>query len=163
MSERVEIDGLKISRQLFDFINEAAMPGTGVEQAKFWSDFSAIVHDLAPKNRALLAKRDDLQAKIDAWYRENGAPSDMETYKAFLKDIGYLVPEGPAFQVTTQNVDPEIAVAYWSSVKRPSTSARQAANPGSDVIASTTRSRRGFNSRRLLLPARSELLPAALA
>ena len=128
MSERVEIDGLKISRQLYDFINEAAMPGTGVEQAKFWSDFSAIVHDLAPKNRALLGKRDALQTQIDAWYRENGAPSDMETYKAFLKDIGYLVPEGPAFQVTTQNVDPEIAEVAGPQLVVPIMNARFALN-----------------------------------
>ncbi len=128
MSERVDIDGLKISRQLYDFINQAAMPGTGVDQAAFWSEFSAIVHDLAPKNRALLEKRDALQAKIDAWYRENGAPGDMEVYKTFLKEIGYLVPEGPDFQVATENVDPEIAAVAGPQLVVPITNARFALN-----------------------------------
>ena len=71
--------------------------------------FADIIKDLAPKNRALLAKRDALQAKLDDWYRQNGAPTDMAAYKAFLTEIGYLVPEGPDFTVTTENVDPEIA------------------------------------------------------
>ena len=75
------------------------LPGTGVDEAGFWSGLASIVGDLAPRNRDLLAKRAALQETIDAWYREHGAPSDMEAYKAFLTEIGYLVPEGPAFSV----------------------------------------------------------------
>ena len=94
----------------------------------FWNGFSAIVHDLAPKNRALLAKRDAMQEKIDAWYRDNGAPIDMEAYKAFLKEIGYLVPEGPAFTVSTENVDPEIAIVAGPQLVVPVMNARYALN-----------------------------------
>ncbi|RUU51328.1 malate synthase G, partial [Mesorhizobium sp. M2C.T.Ca.TU.002.02.1.1] len=110
MTDRIEIAGLRVARELHDFVAEEATPGTGIDPEKFWEGFSAIVHDLAPKNRALLAKRDAMQEKLDGWYRENGAPIDMEAYKGFLKEIGYLVPEGAAFSVSTVNVDPEIAV-----------------------------------------------------
>ena len=84
MTERIEIDGLQIARELHDFVVDEALPGTGVEAAAFWSGFSAIVHDLAPKNRALLEMRDEMQEKIDRWHRENGAPAVMEAYLAFL-------------------------------------------------------------------------------
>ncbi len=95
--DRIEKHGLKIDAGLHRFLVEEAMPGTGVDPERFFSSFTEIVHDLAPKNRALLAKRDELQAKLDAWYREHGAPVDMEAYEAFLREIGYLLPEGPAF------------------------------------------------------------------
>ena len=91
---RIEKNGLLIDSALHDFIVTEALPGTGVDADRFFSEFSAIVHDLAPENRALLAKRDAMQEKIDAWYRENGAPSDMAVYEAFLREIGYLLPEG---------------------------------------------------------------------
>ncbi|TIU51234.1 MAG: malate synthase G, partial [Mesorhizobium sp.] len=104
MTDRIEIAGLRIARELHDFMAEEAAPGTGIDPEKFWEGFSAIVHDLAPKNRTLLAKRDAMQEKLDGWYRENGAPIDMEAYKAFLKEIGYLVPEGAAFSVSTEHV-----------------------------------------------------------
>src|SRR6185437_7375564 len=126
--ERVEIAGLRIARELHDFVVNEALPGTGVKADAFWNGFSAIVHDLAPKNRALLATRDAMQAKLDAWYRDNGAPSDMEAYKGFLKEIGYLVPEGPAFAVTTENVDPEIAVVAGPQLVVPVMNARYALN-----------------------------------
>ncbi|TIX61429.1 MAG: malate synthase G, partial [Mesorhizobium sp.] len=103
-------------------------PGTGIDAEKFWNGFSAIVHDLAPKNRALLAKRDAMQEKLDAWYRQNGAPLDMSTYRAFLEEIGYLVPEGPAFSVSTDNVDPEIAVVAGPQLVVPVMNARYALN-----------------------------------
>ena len=101
--------GLSIDSALYDFLVDETLPGTGVDAERYFADFSAIVHDLAPENRALLKTRDALQGKLDAWYRENGAPSDMAAYEAFLREIGYLLPEGGAFKVTTENVDPEIA------------------------------------------------------
>jgi malate synthase len=91
--------------------------------------FSAIVHDLAPKNRELLqARRDDLQAEIDAWHKENGAPPISPPMRAFLRSIGYLLPEGPAFKVTTQNVDPEIAKIAGPQLVVPVMNARYALN-----------------------------------
>lgn len=128
MTDRVEIAGLNVARQLREFVEAEALPGTGVDAAAFWQAFSAIVHDLAPKNRALLSKRDALQEKIDAWYRANGAPADMGVYKAFLSEIGYLQPEGPDFSVSTQNVDPEIAELAGPQLVVPVMNARYALN-----------------------------------
>ncbi|TIV76093.1 MAG: malate synthase G, partial [Mesorhizobium sp.] len=128
MTDRIEIAGLRIARELHDFVAEEATPGTGIDPEKFWEGFSAIAHDLAPKNRALLAKRDAMQEKLDGWYRENGAPIDMEAYKGFLKEIGYLVPEGPAFSVSTEHVDPEIAVVAGPQLVVPVMNARYALN-----------------------------------
>ncbi|TIO34968.1 malate synthase G [Mesorhizobium sp.] len=128
MTDRVEIAGLQIARELHDFIVNEALPGTGIAADAFWTGFAAIVGDLAPKNRALLEKRDALQASIDRWYRDNGAPVDMEAYKNFLKEIGYLVPEGPAFSVATANVDPEIALVAGPQLVVPVMNARYALN-----------------------------------
>ncbi|MBP1873116.1 malate synthase [Ensifer adhaerens] len=126
--DRIEKFGLKIDAGLHDFLVKEAMPGTGVDAERFFAELSKIVHDLAPKNRALLAKRDDLQAKIDAWYRDNGAPNDLEAYQGFLKDIGYLLPEGPEFAVSTDNVDPEIATIAGPQLVVPVMNARYALN-----------------------------------
>ncbi|QND67666.1 malate synthase G [Mesorhizobium loti] len=128
MTDRIEIAGLRIARELHEFVASEALPGTGIEADAFWNGFSAIVHDLAPKNRALLAKRDALQEQIDGWYREHGAPVDMEAYKGFLKEIGYIVPEGPAFSVSTDNVDPEIADVAGPQLVVPVMNARYALN-----------------------------------
>src|SRR5690606_8706717 len=110
MSDRVEVNGLKVAKSLYDFANQEALPGTGVDSETFWLKLSEIIHELSPKNRALLQVRDELQAKIDAWHKENGAPNDLEAYQAFLREIGYLREEGPAFKVNTSDVDDEIAV-----------------------------------------------------
>src|SRR5262245_37222847 len=128
MTDRVELAGLKVARQLVEFLANEALPGTGVSGPAFWEGFSAIVHDLAPRNRALLRKRDELQKKIDGWHRVNGAPSDLAGYKAFLKEIGYLVDEGPAFTVNTENVDPEIAAVAGPQLVVPVMNARFALN-----------------------------------
>lgn len=128
MTDRIEIAGLRIARELHEFVAREALPGTGIEADAFWNGFSAIVHDLAPKNRALLAKRDAIQEQIDGWYREHGAPVDMEAYKGFLKEIGYLVPEGAAFSVSTDNVDPEIADVAGPQLVVPVMNARYALN-----------------------------------
>ncbi len=127
MTDTVSLHGLSVARELHDFVGEAIV-GTGVEADAFWEGFAAIVHDLGPKNRALLEKRDDFQLKLDAWYRKHGAPHDMAAYKAFLSEIGYLVPEGPAFAVTTDNVDPEIATVAGPQLVVPVMNARYALN-----------------------------------
>ncbi|MFB2553030.1 malate synthase G [Ensifer soli] len=124
----IERDGLRIDAALHDFLVNEALPGVGLDADAFFGDFSAIVHDLAPKNRALLAKRDALQEKLDGWYRDHGAPSDMEAYQSFLREIGYLLPEGPAFQVSTDNVDPEIATIAGPQLVVPVMNARYALN-----------------------------------
>jgi malate synthase len=128
MTDRIAVAGLQIARELHDFIAKEALPETGVSEEAFWSGFATMANELAPKNRALLAKRDDLQEKLDLWYRENGAPVDMEVYKTFLGDIGYLLPEGPDFSVTTENVDPEIAVVAGPQLVVPVMNARYALN-----------------------------------
>ncbi len=128
MSERINKHGLSIDRRLHDFILGEAIPGTGVDAESFFAAFGRIVEDLAPKNRALLEKRDSLQAKLDQWYRDNGAPSDMAVYKDFLTEIGYLLPEGGDFSVTTENVDPEIAAVAGPQLVVPIMNARFALN-----------------------------------
>ena len=129
MVERVEVGGLKIAKPLYDFAKAEALPGTGVSPEAFWAAADAIVHDLAPKNATLLAERDALQAKIDDWHKaRKGALLDLDAYKAFLKEIGYLVEEGPAFQVTTENVDDEIANLAGPQLVVPVMNARYALN-----------------------------------
>ncbi|QKV19725.1 malate synthase G [Oricola thermophila] len=129
MTGTITIDGLTIDKDLFDFITDEAMPGTGVKKEEFWPAFSRIVHELAPRNRELLARRDELQEKLDAWYREHRESGfEMPEYKAFLEQIGYLVPEGEPFRVTTQNVDPEIAAVAGPQLVVPIMNARFALN-----------------------------------
>ncbi|WP_394691327.1 malate synthase G [Hoeflea sp.] len=126
--DRIEINGLKISADLHEFIVKEALPGTGVEAARFFEALGTAIAELAPKNRALLAKRDALQEKIDAWHRENGAPADLDVYKDFLASIGYLLPEGGDVQVSTENVDPEIASIAGPQLVVPVMNARFALN-----------------------------------
>lgn len=110
MTEHVQVGGLQVARVLFDFVNNEAIPGTGLTADSFWAGADKVIHDLAPKNKALLAKRDDFQARIDAWHQSRaGQAHDAVAYKAFLQDIGYLLPEAADFQAMTQNVDEEIA------------------------------------------------------
>ena len=129
MIERVEVGGLKIAKVLYDFVNDEVIPATGRKAADVWAGLDAIVHDLAPKNRALLAKRDEMQAKIDSWHRaRKGKPFNLAEYKSFLQEIGYLLPEGPDFAVSTANVDPEIAAIAGPQLVVPVMNARYALN-----------------------------------
>ncbi|MGV6873535.1 malate synthase G [Pseudochelatococcus sp. B33] len=125
---RIDRFGLAIDEELHDFLVKEALPGTGVDADRFFSAFSQIVHDLTPRNRDLLAKRDALQAKLDDWYRANGAPADQDAYENFLREIGYLLPEGPDFSVSTENVDPEIAEIAGPQLVVPVSNARYALN-----------------------------------
>ncbi len=109
MSSHIDVHGLKVDQELHSFIENEALPGTGVEPAAFWSGFAAIFTDLTPVNRTLLKKRDDIQARIDQWHREHKGAIDQDAYEDFLKEIGYLVPEGPDFTIGTGNVDEEVA------------------------------------------------------
>jgi malate synthase len=129
MTDRIAVGGLKVAAVWHDFITREVLPGIGVDAAKFWSGLEAIIHDLAPENRALLAKRDQLQVKIDAWHRERrGQPLDMAAYRRFLTEIGYLLPEGPDFKVETANVDREIATMAGPQLVVPVSNARYALN-----------------------------------
>ena len=121
--------GLKVEERLCTLLENDALPGTGVSAERFWDALASLLKDFAPRNKALLAKRDDLQNKIDAWHRERkGQPIDMTAYKAFLGEIGYLVPEGPDFGVETRNVDPEIASIPGPQLVVPIMNARYALN-----------------------------------
>ncbi len=129
MTSRVERTGLQIAPELVDFIETEALPGTGVRAETFWTGLSELAHDFGPRNRDLLAVREDLQAKIDAWHVENrNQPHDHEAYKAFLEEIGYLLPEGDDFEIDTTNVDPEIATVPGPQLVVPITNARYALN-----------------------------------
>ncbi|MDB6442307.1 malate synthase [Pseudomonas sp. NFACC32-1] len=129
MTEHVQVGGLKVAKVLFDFVNNEAIPGTGLTADAFWAGADKVIHDLAPKNKALLAKRDDFQARIDAWHQARaGQVLDAVAYKAFLQDIGYLLPEAADFQATTQNVDDEIARMAGPQLVVPVMNARFALN-----------------------------------
>jgi malate synthase len=129
MTERVQVGGLQVAKVLFDFVNNEAIPGTGIAADKFWAGAVAVIDELAPKNRALLAKRDQIQAQIDAWHQARaGQAHDAVAYKAFLEEIGYLLPEPADFQATTQNVDEEIARLAGPQLVVPVMNARFALN-----------------------------------
>ncbi len=128
MSDRINVGGLNVDSGLYAFVNEQALPGTGIDQDKFWADLEKLVTDLAPKNVSLLEKRDELQAKMDEYYKTNSTNYNLEDYKKFLTDIGYLVPEGGKFSVDTSNVDPEIAMVAGPQLVVPIMNARYALN-----------------------------------
>jgi len=129
MADRVEVAGLSVARNLREFIDTEALPDTGVTPEAFWSSYAAILKELGPQNSALLEKRAELQAKINAWHQAHPAkPVDVAAYTAFLKEIGYLVPEGPAFAVGTANVDDEIARIAGPQLVVPVSNARYALN-----------------------------------
>jgi malate synthase len=129
MTERTTIHGLKVATELKDFVDGEVLPGTGIDPDRFWDGFAAIVRDLAPKNAALLAERDRLQAELDAWHKANPGPiRDMAKYRAFLEQIGYLAPVPAKVKVTTKNVDAELALQAGPQLVVPITNARYALN-----------------------------------
>ena len=129
MTTRSDKHGLQVDDRLVTFIEAQALAGTGVSAEEFWAGLSDLVHDLGPKNRALLEKRESLQARIDAWHVDRrGQPHDAAAYTAFLQEIGYLVPEGPAFQLETGATDPEIAHIPGPQLVVPIMNARFALN-----------------------------------
>jgi len=151
MADRIEENGLLVASELHGFIENEALPGSGVEPQAFWSGLAGLVKTFGPKTKEALVRREDLQAKIDAWHKEHpGSNYDFAEYKAFLKDIGYLEDEGPAFKIETRNVDPEIATIAGPQLVVPVMNARFALNAanarwgspydayyGTDVIAET--------------------------
>ncbi|MEY8801008.1 malate synthase G [Leisingera sp. XS_AS12] len=126
---RVEKQGIQVAPELAEFIETQALPGTGVAAEAFWSGLADLVNTFGPENRALLQKREDIQAKIDAWHIANrDKPHDHQAYKTFLSEIGYLLPEGDDFEIETSNVDPEIAKVPGPQLVVPITNARYALN-----------------------------------
>jgi malate synthase len=129
MTQRTQVHGLQVSTDLHQFINEQVLPGTGVSAETFWKGFDSIVADLAPKNAALLAERDRLQAELDKWHSANPGPiTDMVAYRQFLETIGYLVPEPKKVKATTKNVDDELATQAGPQLVVPILNARYALN-----------------------------------
>ena len=157
MTERVTIGGLQVATVLQELLENQIAPGTGVEPAHFWAELETILNEFVPRNRELLAKRDALQAQIDEWHRAHaGQKIDEAEYTAFLKEIGYLLEEGPDFEITTQNVDAEIALTAGPQLVVPIMNARfslNAANArwgslydalyGTDVIPETDGAEKG--------------------
>ena len=129
MTARTTIHGLHVATDLFRFIEDEVLPGTGIDSARFWAGFDQIVSDLAPKNAALLAERDRIQLAMDAWHQAHPGPiADMAAYRAHLESIGYLVPVPADVQATTANVDAELALQAGPQLVVPILNARYALN-----------------------------------
>jgi malate synthase len=157
MTARTTVHGLQVATSLHRFIEQQVLPGTGVDSASFWQGFDAIVADLAPRNAALLAERDRLQAELDGWHKKHPGPIRKPAkYRAFLEKIGYLVPVPASVKATTKNVDAELALQAGPQLVVPITNARYALNAanarwgslydalyGTDVIAETDGAEKG--------------------
>lgn len=156
-------DGITVAQPLYDFIVNEALPGTGIDSEVFFAEFAAVINELAADNQAMLDRRDDLQSKIDQWHRAHPGVVDAQQYKAFLKDIGYLVPEVSDFSVTVDGVDAEIAEVAGPQLVVPVNNARYALNAanarwgslydalyGTDAISETGEAQRtkGYNPER---------------
>ncbi|BEU98221.1 malate synthase G [Acidovorax sp. DW039] len=157
MTNRTTVHGLQVATNLFRFIEDQVLPGTGVGSADFWKGFDAIVADLAPRNIALLAERDRLQTELDTWHKANPGPiQNMVAYRSFLEKIGYLVPQPAEVKATTANVDDELATQAGPQLVVPILNARYALNAanarwgslydalyGTDVIPETDGAEKG--------------------
>lgn len=129
MTARTQVHSLQVATELFRFVEDKVLPGTGIDSAKFWAGFDAIVNELAPKNAALLAERDRIQTEMDQWHAANPGPiADMGAYKAHLEKIGYLVPVPGDVKATTANVDAELALQAGPQLVVPILNARYALN-----------------------------------
>ncbi|KAB2901791.1 MAG: malate synthase G [Burkholderiaceae bacterium] len=129
MTQRTSVHGLQVATNLYRFIEDQVLPGTGVESSTFWKGFDALVADLAPRNAALLAERDRLQTELDTWHKAHPGPiQDMAAYRKFLETIGYLVPQPADAKATTANVDAELAVQAGPQLVVPILNARYALN-----------------------------------
>ncbi|WP_299726946.1 malate synthase G [uncultured Endozoicomonas sp.] len=129
MTERIQKGGLQIAKTLHDLLVNDIAPGTGIEPDRFWQSLESLVIELAPENKALLARRDQLQEQIDGWHRKNTFNAETKaTYKSFLQDIGYLLPDGGDFTIATENVDSEIALQAGPQLVVPVMNARFALN-----------------------------------
>jgi malate synthase len=128
MSARVECKGLSVAGELYSLVNEEIIPGTGLNPDDFWTGLAQLVADLGPENKDLLAKRADIQSRINRWHHDHPGPIDLPAYKQFLEKISYLIPEGGEFEITTANVDPEIAAIAGPQLVVPVSNARYALN-----------------------------------
>ena len=127
--ERIEVAGLAVGTELHEVIVDHALPGTGLAVEDFFQALAALIAEFGPRNRELLEVRESMQAAIDAWHRErSGQPHDAAAYRTFLEELGYLVPEGPAFEIDTANVDPEIRSIPAPQLVVPVTNARYVLN-----------------------------------
>jgi malate synthase len=157
MTERVSVGNLRVARVLYDFVNNEALPGTDIDPDTFWSGVDKVVADLTPQNEDLLNRRDELQAQIDKWHRQRVIePVDPDTYREFLAEIGYLLPEPEDFTITTSGVDAEITTTAGPQLVVPVLNARFALNAanarwgslydalyGTDVIPETDGAEQG--------------------
>jgi len=161
--QRIFAGGLSVEQKLFRFVEEEALPGTGIDSLSFWQGFSRILDELGPRNRQLLAKRQELQAKINKWHAENPSPLDAAAYRLFLERIGYILPEPADVRVMTSGVDPEVATLSGPQLVVPVSNARYALNAanarwgslydalyGTDALAPVT-GVKGFNPSRAKL------------
>src|SRR6202047_2708441 len=129
MTDRVSVGNLRVAQALYDFVNTEALPGTDIDPDSFWAGAARVVTDLQPQNQDLLARRDQLQAQIDKWHRHHVIePIDPETYRQFLTEIGYLLPEPADFTITTSGVDAEITTTAGPQLVVPVLNARFALN-----------------------------------
>ena len=157
MTGRIDAQGLKVAKPLYDLITDEALPDTGIEPTAFWRAFADIIREMTPRNRALLQKRDELQARIDRWHIERrGKEHDSAAYRRFLEEIGYLLPAPEDFEISTTDVDPEISEIAGPQLVVPVMNARYALNAanarwgslydalyGTDVIAETPGAEKG--------------------
>ncbi|WP_029114035.1 malate synthase G [Mycobacterium sp. URHB0044] len=163
MTERVSVGNLRVAKVLHDFVNNEALPGTGLDPETFWAGVDKVVADLTPQNQDLLARRDELQAQIDKWHRQRVIePVNVEAYKQFLSEIGYLQPEPEDFTITTSGVDDEITTTAGPQLVVPILNARFALNAsnarwgslydalyGTDVIPETDGAEKGTSYNRV--------------